>query len=74
MAAILRVSEVVYPGEQEVHDAAFPADSLYVPTGQSLQAIASVLAVAPTFANLPAGHKLAVSALQPSFADDGVPK
>ncbi len=73
MAAILRVSEVVYPGEQEVHDAAFPADSLYVPTGQSLQAIASVSAEAPAFANLPAGH-VTVSALQPSFADDGVPK
>ena len=65
--------EVVYPGEQEVHDAAFPADALYVPIGQSLQAIASVLAVAPTVANLPAGH-VTVSALQPAFAVVGVPK
>jgi len=73
VAAVLPVPEVVYPGEQEVHDAAFPADALYVPTGQSLQALSTVSSVAPTFANLPAGH-VTVSALQPAFADDGVPK
>ena len=73
-SAVLPVPEVVYPAEQEVHDAAFPADALYVPTGQSLQALAAVSAVAPTIANFPAGHKLAVSKVQPAFADDGVPK
>ena len=58
-----------------MHDAAFPADALYVPTGQSLQALATVSAVAPTIANLPAGHvPVAVSALQPAFAVVVVPK
>ena len=56
-----------------MHDAAFSADALYVPIGQSLQALAAVSSVAPTIANLPAGHVVAVSALQPVFAVVVVP-
>jgi hypothetical protein len=38
-----------------------PALDLDVPAGQSVQAPLSVLAVAPAFANLPAGHTFAVN-------------
>ncbi len=46
---------------QGVHDAVFPAADLKVPAGQSEQAPSTVSAVAPAFANLPAGHKFAVN-------------
>jgi hypothetical protein len=47
-----------------VHDAIFPAADLEVPIGQSVQAPASVSAVAPDFANLPAGQVFAVKVRQ----------
>ena len=47
-----------------MHDALFPADDLEVPIGQTVQAPASVSAVAPDFANLPAGHVVAVNVVQ----------
>ena len=39
-----------------MHDALFPAADLEVPIGQSVQASVTVSAVAPAFANLPAGQ------------------
>ncbi len=42
-----------------MHDAIFPAADFDVPIGQSVQAPASVSAVAPDLANLPAGHVVA---------------
>ena len=39
-----------------MHDAALPAADFDVPIGQTVQASVSVLAIAPAFANLPAGH------------------
>jgi len=47
----------VEPAAQSVQDAAFPAADLDVPSGQIVQAPASVSAVAPAFANLSAGHE-----------------
>ncbi len=38
------------PAEQAVHDAVLPASALNVPAGQSVQAPAKVLAVAPALA------------------------
>ena len=38
------------PAAQGVHDAVFPAADLKVPAGQTVQAPAKVLAVAPAFA------------------------
>ena len=47
-----------------MHDALFPAADLEVPIGQSVQASVTVSAVAPDFANLPAGHVVAVNERQ----------
>ena len=47
-----------------MHDAALPAVDFDVPIGQSVQASVSVLAVAPAFANLPAGQVSAVKVVQ----------
>jgi len=55
-----------------VHDALFPAVDLEVPIGQSVQAPASVSAVAPAFANLPAGHVVAVKGRQSDTFEDPV--
>ena len=44
-----------------MQDAALPAVDLVVPIGQTVQASVSVLAVAPAFANLPAGQVFAVN-------------
>ena len=46
---------------QVVHDAVFPASDFDVPTGQSVQAPATVSSVAPALANLPAGHTFVVN-------------
>ncbi len=43
-----------------MQDAALPAVDLVLPIGQSVQASARVLPVAPALANLPAGHTSAV--------------
>ena len=43
-----------------MQDAALPAVDLVLPIGQSVQASARVLPVAPALANLPAGHISAV--------------
>ena len=56
LALLLPVLEVVKPAVQAVQDAVFPAVDLVVPIGQTVQAAVSVLAVAPAFANLPAGQ------------------
>jgi len=53
---VLPVLTVVKPAVQGVHDSALPAADFDVPTGQKVQASVSVLAVAPAFANLPAGQ------------------
>jgi hypothetical protein len=42
-----------------VQDSVFPAADFDDPAGQTVQAPDSVSAVAPTFANLPAGHVFA---------------
>ena len=47
-----------------MHDALFPAADLEVPIGQSVQASVTVSAVAPDFANLPAGHVVADNVVQ----------
>ena len=44
-----------------MQDAALPAVDLEVPIGQIVQASVSVSAIAPAFANLPAGHVVADS-------------
>ena len=43
-----------------MQDAALPAVDLEVPIGQTVQASVSVSAIAPAFANLPAGQIFAV--------------
>ena len=53
---LLPVVLVVKPAVHAVQDAVFPAVDLVVPIGQTVQASVSVLAVAPAFANLPAGQ------------------
>jgi len=53
---VLPVLTVVKPAVQGVHESVLPAVDFDVPTGQKLQASVSVLAVAPAFANLPAGQ------------------
>jgi hypothetical protein len=55
---------VYEPAAQDVQDAVFPASAFDVPAGQTVQAPASVLAVAPAFANLPEGHVFAVNVKQ----------
>ena len=55
-----------------MHDALFPAADLEVPIGQSVQAPASVLAVAPDFANLPAGQISVVKVTQSDTLEDPV--
>ena len=55
-----------------MHDAIFPAADLEVPIGQSVQAPASVSAVAPAFANLPAGQVFAVKVKQSDSLEDPV--
>jgi hypothetical protein len=57
---------------QGVHDALFPAVDLEVPIGQSVQASVTVLAVAPAFANLPAGQVFAVKVTQSDTLEDPV--
>ena len=47
-----------------MHDASFPAADFDDPAGQTVQAPANVLAVAPAFANLPTGHVFAVRVKQ----------
>ena len=58
------VLDVEKPAVQEVHDAIFAAADLEVPIGQSVQASVTVSAVAPAFANLPAGHVVLDNARQ----------
>ena len=58
-AELLPVVAVEKPAVQGVHESAFPAADLEKPMGQSVQAPVTVLAVAPDFANLPAGHVVA---------------
>jgi hypothetical protein len=54
--------DVVYePATHDVQDSVLPALDLDVPAGQTVQASTSVLAVAPAFANLPAGHRFVVN-------------
>jgi hypothetical protein len=57
---------VVYPTVQDVQDAEFPEAALKVPMGHASQA-PNVSAVAPAFANLPAGHVI-VSVVQASVS------
>ena len=56
---VLPVLTVVKPAVQGVQDAALPAVDLEVPIGQTVQASARVLAVAPAFAKYPALQVLA---------------
>ena len=55
-----------------MHDALFPAADLEVPIGQSVQAPVTVSAVAPAFANLPAGHVVTDKARQSDTLEDPV--
>ena len=55
-----------------MHDAIFPAADFEVPIGQSVQAPASVLSVAPAFANLPAGQVFDVKGRQSDSLEDPV--
>jgi hypothetical protein len=60
----LPVLAVEKPAAQGVHESALPAVDLEVPIGQTVQASVSVSAVAPAFANLPAGQVFAVKVRQ----------
>ena len=54
---------------QDVHDGVFPAADFDVPAGQSVQAPATVLSVAPALANLPAGHTFVVNVVHDDDPD-----
>ena len=55
-----------------MQESAFPAADFEVPIGQTVQASVSVLAVAPAFANFPAGHVVAVKGRQSDTFEDPV--
>jgi hypothetical protein len=63
-ALLLPVLAVVKPAVHAVQDAVFPAADLDVPIGHTVQASFSVSAIAPAFANLPAGHVVTFKVVQ----------
>ena len=52
------------PTAHDVQDAVLPAVDFDVPVGHAEQASVSVSAIAPAFANLPAGHVVTFTVVQ----------
>jgi hypothetical protein len=71
-ALLLPVLAVVKPAVHAVQDAALPAADLVVPIGQTVQASARVLAVAPAFAKYPAVQTSVVNVKQSDALEDPV--
>ena len=72
MQDVLPVLAVEKPAVQGVHESALPAVDFEVPIGQTVQASVSVFAVAPAFANLPAGQVFDVKGRQSDSLKDPV--